>query len=661
MDKSNKRKIRILSSILIFILILPSMACAASNWYQFQMDEVNSGVTGDQSPISAPWDEDYMSWEKQLPSGIDCTPIVVDELVYVATADNTVFAIDKETGETEWESTSSGSGFLVSNLAYGNGMIFVPTMNGYIYAFDADDGDEEWNVKVSDKQLNTPVKYYNKKIYFGDCSVSGAGSTSSDGTYYCYDDDGNLIWSRPSTTNTGYYWAGAAIKEDYLIYGDDGSNLVSVNKNTGDTIDEIDISSVFGFDVNEIRSSILYNDNRVYFTSKSGHCYAIGFDTNTGMFDTSDKESTSIGYTTSTPAIYKGRIYVGNINGLACLKASDLSKVWDYSANGEVKSSPSISDHYDAGDGEIYIYFTTNAEKGKVYCVKDYADNTNPEKQWSYGDSDKTAWSLAGVAISDGWVYYGTDSNYLFGMTNKEKTAEGTDGSSSGGTGASAGSTGEAPENIVLENTMQKIVTAGNRVNYEFNDPENCITTISFDPKINAGYKTAIVEMLKSTSSYATPAQGEVYQNMNIWVGKAGFATAENIENVNVEFKVDKSWVNENNIDRSSIALNRYHDDKWNSLNTVEIAGKEDQDHFYFSAETPGFSPFAIIGEKVQVAENAVENEVSTEEIQEEANTADDTAADEEADRSKDSPGFGAIFMVVGLLLSVFCIRKNGQ
>ncbi|WP_445474996.1 PGF-pre-PGF domain-containing protein [Methanococcoides methylutens] len=661
MDKRNKGRIKILSSIVLLILILPSMACAASNWYQFQMDEVNSGVTGDESPLSDPWDDNSMSWEKQLPSGIDCTPIVVDELVYVATADNTVFAIDKKTGDIEWESSSSGSGFLISNLAYGNDMIFVPTKDGYIYAFDADNGNEEWNVKVSDKQLNTPVKYDSRKIYFGDCSVGGPGETSSAGTYYCYDDNGNQVWNRPSSSVTGYYWAGAAIKGDYLIYGDDGSTLTSVNKRTGDTIDEIDASSVYGIEVKEIRSSIMYDDNRIYFTSKSGYCYVLGFDSATGMFDTSDKHKANIGVSTSTPATYKGRLYVGNTNGLSCLKASDLTTIWEFSANGPVQSSPAISDHYDAGNGEVYIYFTTNADNGKVYCVKDHADNTVPEKKWSYGDSDKTAWSLAGVSISDGWVYYGTDSNYLFGLTNQENAVDTTDGSSSGSSGGSAGSTGEAPENIVLEDTLQRIVTAGNRVNYEFNNPDNCITSISFDPKVNGGYKSAIVEVLKSTSSYATPAQGEVYQNMNIWVGKVGFATPENIENVNVEFKVLKSWVNENNIDRSSITLNRYHDDKWNSLNTVEIAEKEDQDHFYFSAETPGFSPFAITGEKVQVAETAIENEISEEEGLGEGDSADNTATTEQSDSSKDSPGFESIFMAIGLLLSVFCMKKKGQ
>ncbi|ABE52455.1 PGF-pre-PGF domain-containing protein [Methanococcoides burtonii] len=656
MEEMNKKRIALLSGVILIILILPSMACASSNWYQFQMDEANSGVTGDESPISDPWDDNSMSWEKQLSDGIDCTPIVIDDLVYVATGDNTVFAIHKKTGEIEWESSSSGSGFLVSNLAYGNDMIFVPTMNGYIYAFDADNGNEKWNAKVSDAQLNTPVKYDNNKIFFGDCSVGGASETSSAGTYYCYDDEGKEVWNRTSNSGTGYYWAGAAVKGKYLIYGDDGSNLTSVNKNTGDTVDEIDASSVYGIDVGNIRSSIMYDDNKIYFTSKSGYCYALGFESSTGLFDTTDKHKANIGISTSTPVIYKERIYVGHSNGFSCLKASDLTSIWDFSTDGAVQSSPAISSHDDAGNGDVYIYFTTNTAEGKVYCIKDDGENNDPELKWSYGNPDKTAYSLAGVSISDGWVYYGTDSNYLFGLTNKEKTVEDTDSSSSGSSsGSSGGATGEAPENIVLEDNLQTIITVGNRANYEFNNPSNCIMSISFDPKMNAGYKAAKIEILKSTSSYATPISGEVFQNMNIWVGKVGFATPENMENINVEFKVLRSWINENNIDRSSIKLNRYHDEKWNSLNTVEITEREDQDSLYFSAETPGFSPFVITGEKVQIVKTAIENDVAEQESLEEADSA------EQADTPKENPGFEGIFMVIGLLLSVFCIKKKGQ
>jgi PGF-pre-PGF domain-containing protein len=643
---------------------------AAANWYQFQMDELNSGVTTDAAPIKDPVDEDYNSWEIQLPidsdlAGIDSVPLVVDDLVYVATADNTVYAISKNTGDIEWNTSTSGNGFLLSTPAYGNGLIFVPTKDGYIYALDADDGDEEWHVKVSDKQLNTPVKYDDHRIYFGDCATSGIGS-SGNGTYYCYDDDGNECWTRVSTSGSGYYWAGAAIKGDYLVYGDDGSHLTSVDKDNGDTIDEIDVSDVFDIDVDEIRSSVLYHDGKVYFTSKDGYCFSIGF--NSGSFDTDSTYKKNIGKSTSTPVIYKDRLYAGNENGLICLDSSDLSEIWLYDTDEEVQSSPALSSHYDAGNGDIYIYFTTNAEDGKIYCLKDHEGNTGPQMEWLYGESGKTDWSLAGVAISDGWLYYGTDQKYLFGLTNEEKSSQNSGSDASSGGGSGSGDTGEPDENIASVDSCKKILSIGNRAVFDFPEEEICIKSVSFDPKVNAGYKTTTVEVLKDVSTYAEPIDGNVYSYVNVWVGKAGFATSKNLENAKITFKIPESWIDENDIDTSTITLNRYNQGAWEKLDTKRMKKIDSETEFGFVAKTSGFSSFVITAEK-KVTENAnqqkaaekTNNSGSQDDFPEKSSSTDEQQPEQSSESAESTPGFGSLLMCIGLLASVYCLRRNNK
>jgi hypothetical protein len=86
----------------------------------------------------------------------------------------------------------------------------------------------------------------------------------------------------------------------------------------------------------------------------------------------------------------------------------------------------------------------------------------------------------------------------------------------------------------------------------------------------------------------------EVYKFLNIWVGNSGFATSKNIENAAVSFKVAKSWVQDKKIDKSSITLNMYSDKAWNQLPT-SLSG-EDDNYLYFTAQTSGFSNFAITG-----------------------------------------------------------------
>ena len=62
-----------------------------------------------------------------------------------------------------------------------------------------------------------------------------------------------------------------------------------------------------------------------------------------------------------------------------------------------------------------------------------------------------------------------------------------------------------------------------------------------------------------------------------------------------IEFKVNKSWITDNNINETAIKLNRYNGN-WTVLHTSELS--EDEVYFYFEAETAGFSLFAISGAK---------------------------------------------------------------
>ena len=295
-------------------------------------------------------------------------PIVVGDYVYVV-ATSKLFKFNKNTGEEVWNATiDSTPNFQLSTPAYGNGKIFVANTHGELYAINATSGDECWHVSVCDGQLNTPITYYKApnesqgRIFFGDWNGPKK--------YYCYWENGTQCWSRSSTSGGGYYWAGAAVIGDYLVYGDDAGYLTSVYWCNGTTVDEINVFAVYGVTANEIRSSITWNETygRIYFTSKGGYCYALGFNKSTGKFNTADKWYTDIGYSTSTPVVYNGKVYVGqggfgNNGKLYCLDESDGGVEWTYTPSGGVQSSPVISTSSNT------LYFTTNCENGRVYCL----------------------------------------------------------------------------------------------------------------------------------------------------------------------------------------------------------------------------------------------------------------------------------------------------
>jgi len=71
----------------------------------------------------------------------------------------------------------------------------------------------------------------------------------------------------------------------------------------------------------------------------------------------------------------------------------------------------------------------------------------------------------------------------------------------------------------------------------------------------------------------------------------------KDISSVKIDFMVEKTWIINSNINASTIALQRYAEEKWNKLSTTKTG--EDDNYVYYQALSPGLSVFAITGEKV--------------------------------------------------------------
>ena len=425
------------AAVLTMVTLALTLTIAASDWSQFQKDEVNIGRTADSAPITAPdnWSQHTAHYQSGWwYYGIDTTPIVVGDHVYVlASNDSGAYLFKHYKNGTaaggNWPAAVGLGGSQLSTPAYGNNTIFVlNSRTGYLYAINAASGAERWNVDVCGSNA-CPITYYNNstdgekgRLFFGDLSNS----------YFSYYDNGTEDWAYSGAGLN--YWAGCAVIGDYIVFGNDSRYVTSLNwTNNGAYVDSLYVGS------GKIRSSVAWNVGaadsnygHVFFTNRSGnHLSKIGFNKSTGgsyegHFNSSDWDSYDIRYSTSTPVVYKGRVYVGGGNfstgnyALLCLNESDLTHIWDFTPNGAVQSSPAISTWYDNGtNNEIYIYFTTNHVSGRLYCLKDYVGNTAAREQWHYQPpAGKIQYALQGVAISGGYVFFGNDAGYLFGLSN---------------------------------------------------------------------------------------------------------------------------------------------------------------------------------------------------------------------------------------------------
>ena len=89
--------------------------------------------------------------------------------------------------------------------------------------------------------------------------------------------------------------------------------------------------------------------------------------------------------------------------------------------------------------------------------------------------------------------------------------------------------------------------------------------------------------------------------------------TDNDIEKTVIQFKVKKSWLTEKGYGIDAVSLHRYYNKKWDILETKRVGFGTD--YYYYSAESLGFSTFAITAEKapaVKPAEKITEEKVTT-------------------------------------------------
>ncbi|WP_129597869.1 NosD domain-containing protein [Methanohalophilus profundi] len=209
------------------------------------------------------------------------------------------------------------------------------------------------------------------------------------------------------------------------------------------------------------------------------------------------------------------------------------------------------------------------------------------------------------------------------------------------------------PEDVEGTDSGIKRVLAGSNVKYDFSDGEGPVLGISFDAKDDKGTVVAKVQVLKDKLDDVDDPTGNPYKVMSITVGSEGTISDENADNILIEFKVSKEWIEENNIDPSTIRMTRFHDGEWQDLPSDSVG--EDDEYFYFNAETPGFSIFSIVGDKVK--EEAVEEEPATEQ-QPPAEEVEEPASETE-DESAQTPGFTAMFAVALIAGAALIMRRD--
>lgn len=419
----------------------------SGEWPTFRNSKNNNALTNSVTPDSAATAE--LKWAKKYGSGWGPkavnVPIIVNNHIYIARNDD-IFCLSKDTGEAvvSGKLASPQGGYGTNSMVYAEGMVFVQLGNGHIQALRADTLESLWVTESIGDQTISPITYYNGYIYTGTW-----GSETKEQNFACFsvtDEDPTngfetkyATWLRPRAG--GYYWVGAYVNDVCAVFGsDDGSSgsnsptavLYSVNPVTGRIIDTID--NVIG----DIRCTVVYDSGRVYFTTKGGYLYSVGLNTN-GTFDHASIKSIQIGsMSTSTPVIYKGRLYVGcsgkgydwngdSGSGIAVVDVSGgkLEKIYKASTPGYPQAGPLVSTAFESSTGKVYVYTTYNNNPGGIYIIEDSAGQTEPSANNGNLYVPEKAYQQFCIsticADSEGTLYYKNDSGMVIAVKSKAK------------------------------------------------------------------------------------------------------------------------------------------------------------------------------------------------------------------------------------------------
>ena len=219
---------------------------------------------------------------------------------------------------------------------------------------------------------------------------------------------------------------------------------------------------------------------------------------------------------------------------------------------------------------------------------------------------------------------------------------ESSSNSDSSGVRASV-SQGQSSDIVESVSTSMIRVTDGSEVEYEFSDSSTPVLGISFNAKSDEGLVVAKVQVLSESPGGIDSPTGTSYQLMNIDVGSKGTISKDSADNILIDFKVSKEWIEENNIDISTIRMTRYHDGQWQDLPTSYVS--EDDEFVYFKAQTPGFSIFSVVGD--QIKEALDQETFASVTPADQSNFEDESEGVEE----KNTPGFT---MLSGLVFASF-------
>ncbi len=353
---------------------------AQGNWPSFRGDSNRDGAaptaTGKSGGLL------HLAWRFCTRASVFSSPVVQNGVVYIASTDMTLTAIDIQSARMLWQIQADDAFFGTPSLV--NNTLYIASLSGVIYGINTKDGFVRWQTHV-----DTPgAKVWSSPAVTNGTLVVGVASTLSEnpkkaGQVLAYDiKTGKLRWRayiQQGGKPGGGVWSSPAIdaanNSVYVGTGDPDDGVQAFNLKTGRLLWHWRsvVQDVGDTDVGA--GPLLYTDEhkqlRVVVGGKNGNVYAL--DAKTGQLIW----KTHVGdHVYSSPAYTNGSIYAVGVTGqkatVWALNAHTGSARWQHQLVTIVYASPVVvgqtlyvplGDGFEPGDGGITVLNIANGQQ----------------------------------------------------------------------------------------------------------------------------------------------------------------------------------------------------------------------------------------------------------------------------------------------------------
>jgi outer membrane protein assembly factor BamB len=343
-------------------------------------------------------------------------PAVDDGIIYVASRDGGVMAVNSSNGDVLWSYamvTTSGGGLscgptsaptaiYATPIADGD-LVYVATYIGQVLAL---------STLARSQSLTFPQQRYGEWEW--NCPLGGAKSAaivadlvvdenalyvaSSNGRVYSLDkQSGDENWNRENTSVLAEkLWTSPAIQGDTVYVSTFDGHVCALSAETGELLDW-SFQSEVGF----ASSPVIYG-NTMFLGSFDRYLYAVEIGSNTSMWRFPEEQPAGNWFWAS-PIVNEGIVYAACLDGrLYAIEAETGEELWEFDTESSIVASPGLMDNLLVvidESGTVHI-FDISTESG---------NEEEPVKVISIGASVRSSFH-----IQDGLIYTRGEDNWLY-------------------------------------------------------------------------------------------------------------------------------------------------------------------------------------------------------------------------------------------------------